>query len=164
MHMQFSRATTSCFPPCDMLCLKAWVAARQAKDFSKFAPVLQEWVDLIKERSKYIDSGKPCYDVALQDFEKGMSTARLDEIFCEVGSDLQQHFCFGFSPLLFVLLQHLTSEPMPYSLGECCLPSKSIPKYSNSQASCKSSRPCPSLTLIYKHISLSKQVLKVKKM
>ena len=64
--------------------MQAWVAARQAKDFSKFAPVLQEWVRLIRERSKYIDSSKPCYDVALQDFEKGMSTTRLDEIFSEV--------------------------------------------------------------------------------
>ncbi len=64
--------------------LKAWITARQAKDYSKFAPVLQEWVELIRERSKFIDASKPCYDVALQDFEKGMSTARLDDIFSEV--------------------------------------------------------------------------------
>ena len=62
------------------------MSARQEKDFSKFAPVLQEWIGLIRERSKYIDNSRPCYDVALQDFEKGMSTARLDEIFSEVST------------------------------------------------------------------------------
>ena len=64
--------------------LQAWVSARQAKDFSKFAPILKEWIDLIRVRCKWIDASRSCYDVALQDFEKGMSTARLDEIFSEV--------------------------------------------------------------------------------
>ena len=100
--------------------MKAWVAARQAKDFSKFAPVLQEWVDLIRERSKYIDSGKPCYDVALQDFEKGMSTARLDEIFQEVSIISQLSscvFCLVFSS------SHYKTSPQKskYSLGGYCL-------------------------------------------
>lgn len=60
------------------------MAARQASDFSKFAPVLQEWVELTKERSKCIDPSRPAYDVALQDYEKGMSVARLDEVFSQV--------------------------------------------------------------------------------
>jgi len=63
---------------------QAWVAARQASDFAKFVPVLQEWVDLTRERSKCIDPANPAYDVALQDYEKGMTTARLDQVFSEV--------------------------------------------------------------------------------
>ncbi len=65
--------------------MQAWVSARKASDFSKFAPILQEWVDLTRERSKHIDPASSAYDVALQDYEKGMSTARLDQIFSEVG-------------------------------------------------------------------------------
>lgn len=67
------------------MCLQAWVAARDASDFKKFAPVLSEWINLNKERCKCIDKGRPTYDVALQDFEKGMTTARLDAVFSEVG-------------------------------------------------------------------------------
>jgi len=35
---------------------QAWVAARQAGDFSKFAPVLQQWVDLVREKCAILDS------------------------------------------------------------------------------------------------------------
>lgn len=34
---------------------QAWIAARQADDFSKFAPVLQEWVELVREKCAIID-------------------------------------------------------------------------------------------------------------
>ena len=60
---------------------QAWVAARTAKDFSMFAPTLQAWIDLNQEMCAAIDPSKPVYDVALDDYEKGMTTARLDEIF-----------------------------------------------------------------------------------
>ena len=63
---------------------QTWVGARREKDFSKFAPVLQEWVDLTIQRCRHIDPSRSPYDVALQDYEKGMSTARLDEIFEQV--------------------------------------------------------------------------------
>ena len=58
--------------------------ARDASDFSQFAPVLQEWVDLLKKYAGAIDSSRPIYDVLLDDFEKGMTSSRLDEIFTEV--------------------------------------------------------------------------------
>ena len=64
--------------------VQAWITARSANDFSKFAPVLEEWIELTKKRSKCIDSSLPPYDVALQDYEKGMSSARLDQIFSQV--------------------------------------------------------------------------------
>ena len=58
--------------------------ARDEADFSQFAPVLQEWVDLLKKYAGAIDSSRPIYDVLLDDFEKGMTSSRLDEIFTEV--------------------------------------------------------------------------------
>ena len=58
--------------------------ARDAADFSQFAPVLEEWVDLLKKYATAIDSSRPIYDVLLDDYEKGMTSARLEEIFSEV--------------------------------------------------------------------------------
>ena len=58
--------------------------ARDAANFSQFAPVLQEWVDLLKKYATAIDSSRPIYDVLLDDYETGMTSARLDEIFSEV--------------------------------------------------------------------------------
>ena len=35
---------------------------------------------------RLIDPTKPAYDVLLDDYEKGMTSARLDEVFGQVGS------------------------------------------------------------------------------
>ena len=66
----------------------AWVGARKDSDFSKFAPFLQQWVDVNQQKAAAIDPTKPVYDVLLDDYEKGMTAARLDEIFAEVGAPL----------------------------------------------------------------------------
>ncbi|KAL4858840.1 Thermostable carboxypeptidase 1 [Chlorella vulgaris] len=67
---------------------QAWVKARQASSFEQFAPVLQEWVDLRREKAALVDPSGPVYDTLLDDFEKGMTSARLDEIFGEVKAGL----------------------------------------------------------------------------
>ena len=67
---------------------QAWVSARKASDFSAFAPVLREWLDLTKEKCAAMDPAKPAYEVALDTYERGMSSARLDEIFTTVRSRL----------------------------------------------------------------------------
>ena len=36
--------------------------ARKASDFAKFAPFLQTWVDLSREKAKYIDPKLPAYE------------------------------------------------------------------------------------------------------
>ena len=64
--------------------VQVWVKARDAADFNQFAPVLQEWVDLLRKYAAAIDPSRPIYDVLLDDFEKGMTSSRLDEIFTEV--------------------------------------------------------------------------------
>lgn len=67
---------------------EAWVDARKFSDFDKFQPSLQSWVDINKERALLIDPQAPAYDVLVDMFEKGMTTARLDEIFAEVRAGL----------------------------------------------------------------------------
>ncbi|KAI8464429.1 MAG: putative carboxypeptidase [Monoraphidium minutum] len=66
----------------------AWVEARKASDFSKFAPFLQQWVDVRREAAALIDPARDPYDVLLDDYEKGMTAARLDGIFDEVRGGL----------------------------------------------------------------------------
>jgi len=60
---------------------QAWAKARKSSDFAAFAPVLRQWVDLTKEKMAAIDASKAPYDVALDAFERGMTSNRLDEIF-----------------------------------------------------------------------------------
>eukprot|EP00873_Tetraselmis_striata_P036931 jgi/Tetstr1/457195/TSEL_043844.t1 len=89
---------------------QAWIAARQADDFSKFAPVLQEWVELVREKCAIIDPTRPAYDVCLDDFEKGMTAARLDTIFATVRS--------GLVPLIKELKEGGTAPDRSFLQGE----------------------------------------------
>ena len=65
-----------------------WVKARQEKDFSKFAPVLQEWVNARKERAALVDQSLPPYDVLADDYSAGLTAERLTEIFDQVKAGL----------------------------------------------------------------------------
>ena len=58
-----------------------WVKARAASDFSMFAPVLKESLELTKARCALVAPGKDAFDAALDDYERGMTKARLNEIF-----------------------------------------------------------------------------------
>lgn len=63
---------------------KAWEEAKNASDFSIFAPYLQKMIELTKERCAYTDPGKEVYDVLLNDYEEGMDSATIDRIFGEL--------------------------------------------------------------------------------
>lgn len=67
---------------------QAWVAARKASDYSQFAPVLSQWLALTREKCAAIAPGAPLYDTALEPFEKGMTSARLDAVFSELRDGL----------------------------------------------------------------------------
>lgn len=67
---------------------QTWVKAREQDDFSQFAPVLSEWVELLQEKCSLIDASRPAYDVCLDDFERGMTAERLDVIFGQVKEGL----------------------------------------------------------------------------
>jgi Zn-dependent M32 family carboxypeptidase len=65
-----------------------WVKARQADDFKSFAPVLNEWVELKKERAAMVNpTGKP-YDTLADDFSAGLTAERITEIFDAVKGEL----------------------------------------------------------------------------
>jgi carboxypeptidase Taq len=63
------------------LALPVWAAARQNSDFESFLPHLRHAMEL---RQRYIDCFEPAdepYDVLLDDFERGMKTAEVREVF-----------------------------------------------------------------------------------
>jgi hypothetical protein len=62
----------------------AWVKAREAKDFSAFAPFLSAWIDALREKAAAIDASAPAYDVLLDDYEVGLTGERLDAVFAQV--------------------------------------------------------------------------------
>ena len=60
----------------------AWNKARESDDFASFAPVLSELVELRKEFAAVCAAeNQPPYDYLIDQFERGMTSTRLDEIF-----------------------------------------------------------------------------------
>ena len=58
-----------------------WAGARAADDFAAFAPVLEEVLKLKREEGLALASGADVYDAMLQDYEPGISSADLDNMF-----------------------------------------------------------------------------------
>ena len=58
-----------------------WASARAADDFAAFAPVLEEVLKLKREEGFALASGADVYDAMLQDYEPGISSADLDNMF-----------------------------------------------------------------------------------
>jgi carboxypeptidase Taq len=67
---------------------QAWLQARKENDFSLFAPKLRDLVQLTREISEAVDPSVSHYDSALDQFEKGMTSARIDEIFAPLRTAL----------------------------------------------------------------------------
>ena len=68
---------------------EAWVNAREESDFAAFAPWLERVVDL---RRRYIECFAPyddAYDVLLEDYEPGMRTSEIREIFAVLTPELR---------------------------------------------------------------------------
>ena len=60
----------------------AWVKAKNANDWSSFAPYVDRSVTVLKRRAAYIDPRRDPYDVMLDQNERGLTTASFDA-FCE---------------------------------------------------------------------------------
>ena len=58
-----------------------WHEAKEKNDYPAFAPYLQQIIDFNRKFAAYKDATKPAYDVLLDGFEKGASTATLDPFF-----------------------------------------------------------------------------------
>ncbi len=57
-----------------------WADAREKSDFSLFAPSLQRLINLCKEEAEHYGYEECRYDALVQKFERGGTTARLDEV------------------------------------------------------------------------------------
>ena len=74
LQHQFSRVFNKAFGD--------WQRARLASDFTAFAPALQDVVDAEKKIISLRETKMACgYDHLLDDYEKGMTSAKLDELF-----------------------------------------------------------------------------------
>ncbi len=67
---------------------EAWVDARQASDFGKFLPYLQKNVELKQRYVDCFERADETYDVLLDDFEEGMKTAEVREVFDQLKAEL----------------------------------------------------------------------------
>ncbi len=60
---------------------QVWTKARKNNDFEAFKPYLAKMVELKKREAKYLNRGEPLYDTLLDEYEPGMTTARLEPLF-----------------------------------------------------------------------------------
>ncbi len=67
----------------------SWIAARQADDYGIYKDALQEIIDIKKEEAKIIGYKDHPYDALLDEYEPGLTTARVTEIFDHVKSELK---------------------------------------------------------------------------
>lgn len=79
----------------------AWEEAKNASDFSIFAPHLKKMIDMTREMTGYTDPGKEVYDALLNQYEEGMDSATIDRLF----GDLKQE--------LIPMVQAIIAKPEP---------------------------------------------------
>lgn len=68
--------------------LTAWLANREAGDFTAFAPALTRVVALTREIGEALEIGAEPYDGLLDDYEPGATTAELEALFDDLGPQL----------------------------------------------------------------------------
>lgn len=59
----------------------AWEKAREASDFSIFAPLLSKLIELRREYAQIFNPYKHIYDPLMDDFEEGLTVAEVDQVF-----------------------------------------------------------------------------------
>jgi carboxypeptidase Taq len=79
LREQQARAGAEAYP--------VWVEARRTSDFSLFLPYLERNVQLRREYAACFDVDEP-YDALLDDFERGMKTAEVREVFARLKEGL----------------------------------------------------------------------------
>jgi carboxypeptidase Taq len=67
---------------------QAWVGARERSDFAAFLPFLERNVELKLRYVACFDGYDDPYDVLLDDYEEGMTSAQVDALFAELRSEL----------------------------------------------------------------------------
>lgn len=67
---------------------QAWQEAKQAADFSIFAPHLETLIEMTAQKAAYTDPGKDVYEVLLDQFEEGMDSSSINRVFSELKAGL----------------------------------------------------------------------------
>ncbi len=67
-----------------------WVKARSENDFALYAPVLEEIISLIREKADLYGYDDDPYDSLLDNFEPGMKTSEVEQVFTQLQGDLVQ--------------------------------------------------------------------------
>lgn len=65
-----------------------WQNAKRNNDYNSFKPYLEKIVNMTKEMCKYRNPDKNPYDLLLNDYEKGMESKEIDEIFDTIKREL----------------------------------------------------------------------------
>ncbi len=66
----------------------AWIEARQANDYGKYARELERMIALKKQQADMYGYERHPYDALLDDYEKGATVAMLDPVFKTISTDL----------------------------------------------------------------------------
>ena len=66
----------------------AWAAAKQADDFSAFAPFLQKHLELARQEAAFLGWGDRPYDYAIDKHDPGLTAAKLTALFDELKAGL----------------------------------------------------------------------------
>jgi carboxypeptidase Taq len=77
---------------------QAWVGARERADFSAFLPALRRNVELKLRYVECFDGYADPYDVLLDDYEEGMTSAEVEALFTELRA--------GLVPLIAAIAEH----------------------------------------------------------
>jgi len=70
------------------LAQSAWVEAKAKENYLHFEPYLKKIIKFSRDYARYIDKKKPIYDVLLDDYEEGMTTTKLQEVFSDLKIEL----------------------------------------------------------------------------
>ena len=68
--------------------MKAWQEAKQASDFSLFAPHLETMINMTIEKAAFTHPGQETYDVLLDEYEEGVTASDIDRVFAELKEGL----------------------------------------------------------------------------
>jgi carboxypeptidase Taq len=85
---------------------QAWIEAKKSSRFDRFAPILQQLLDLSLERSDAIDEKRHPYEVLLEQYDPGTSVESLRSMFARLRN--------GLVPLI----EAIASRPQQPSIGE----------------------------------------------
>ena len=72
------------------VCLGVWEEARAADDYARFAPAFDALLRLVRERAQALQRGGDLYDGLLDEYEPGMTRARLDPLLGNLGVRLMR--------------------------------------------------------------------------